>query len=155
MPNEYVIWTGSQYECVQFPGAREAFFDLERDEDGRWALYQPGMRARLGDQAIAFLEGPSTRILPEGAWMRPDQDDIAAALALAISVSRGKEPKDWLSQQFEFEWCPACGRDHRHHTITMINLGAYGSNLFARCDLPPVIDARGDVTVNPEGYTDE
>lgn len=58
----------------------------------------------------------------------------------------------WLREQFEFEWCAECGRDHRHHTAIPI-LG----NWFARCDREPVlqiIDGREQLVPNPEGYSD-
>jgi hypothetical protein len=60
----------------------------------------------------------------------------------------------WLEDMFKFEWCPECGRDDRHHTAIALDLGAYGKNWFARCDLPPKLDAAGRVIMNPEGYGD-
>jgi hypothetical protein len=44
-------------------------------------------------------------------------------------------PKQWLEEQFEFEWCEECGGDHRHHEA----VGFLG-NWFARCLYPMVGD---------------
>lgn len=57
------------------------------------------------------------------------------------------ESAEWLREQFEFEWCADCGRDHRHHTAIPI-LG----NWFARCDLDPVFNKAGELIADPEGY---
>ena len=58
----------------------------------------------------------------------------------------------WLAHQFETEWCAECGRDHRHHTAILLELGAYGANWFAKCDREPVYDREGRLVCNPEGY---
>jgi len=65
-----------------------------------------------------------------------------------------REGAAWLKHQFECEWCPECGRDHRHHTAIKLGLGDYGENWFARCDREPVYDDRGEVRMNPEGYAE-
>jgi hypothetical protein len=59
-------------------------------------------------------------------------------------------PQQWLAEQFEFEWCAECGRDHRHHTAV-----PFMWNWFARCDLPPVYTAAGNLVCDPEGYERE
>jgi len=62
-----------------------------------------------------------------------------------------KTPPDvWLRQQFEFEWCAECGRDHRHHTAI-----EFMGNWFARCDFEPAYDNDGELIVNPEGYRND
>lgn len=83
-------------------------------------------------------------------------DTVRAAIEradeLAAEFDRRNDPDGaaWLKQQFEFEWCGECGRDHRHHTAVPV-LG----NWFARCDLPAVEDdENGEIVVNPEGYAD-
>ena len=59
-----------------------------------------------------------------------------------------EDPEVWLKAQFEFEWCPECGRDHRHHTA-MPFLG----NWRAWCDKTPDFGGEnGEPTMNPEGY---
>jgi hypothetical protein len=57
-------------------------------------------------------------------------------------------PGKWLAEQFEFEWCADCGRDHRHHTAI-----PFLGNWFARCDREPVFVAE-EIVPNPEGYVD-
>lgn len=65
--------------------------------------------------------------------------------------ARMQPAAEWLAEQFEFEWCAECGRDHRHHTALPI-LG----NWFARCDREPVYTKDGrEIVANPEGYADE
>lgn len=56
---------------------------------------------------------------------------------------------EWLRDLFACEWCPECGRDHRHHTAV-----PFLGNWFAHCDLAPVIAADGEMDFNPEGYPD-
>ena len=58
-----------------------------------------------------------------------------------------QNPAEWLREQFEFEWCTECGRDHRHHTAAPV-LG----NWFAWCDKKPVLGESGKIVMNPEGY---
>jgi len=55
---------------------------------------------------------------------------------------------EWLREQFEFEWCADCGRDHRHHTAI-----PFMGNWFARCDLEPVFCCE-ELQPNPENYVD-
>ena len=57
---------------------------------------------------------------------------------------------DWLRDQFEFEWCDDCGRDHRHHTAI-----PFAGNWFARCDREAVFKASGELVADPEGYEAE
>lgn len=59
-------------------------------------------------------------------------------------------PDIWLAEQFEFEWCADCGRDHRHHVAIPIM-----GNWFALCEREPIIrsvNGREELVVNPEGY---
>lgn len=53
---------------------------------------------------------------------------------------------EWLKEQFAFEWCADCGRDHRHHTVL-----PFLGNWFARCDREPIF-AGEELICNPEGY---
>lgn len=69
-----------------------------------------------------------------------------------MTNSLRQDPQEWLQELFEFEWCPECGRDHRHHTAVPLDLGEYGANWFARCDREPVYNDRGELVINPEGY---
>lgn len=60
-----------------------------------------------------------------------------------------EDPQRWLKAQFEFEWCPECGRDHRHHTAVPVM-----GNWLARCDREPVL-AADELIVNPENYAEQ
>lgn len=60
-------------------------------------------------------------------------------------------PAEWLRAQFEFEWCPDCGRDHRHHTAIPSPFGHW----FARCDREPVFTCSGELIPNPEAYPEK
>ena len=43
---------------------------------------------------------------------------------------------EFLAGMFEYETCAECGGDVADHTAVPLNLGTYGCNWFARCDLP-------------------
>ena len=73
----------------------------------------------------------------EGAWSWPEE-----------AGNLSEDPQEWLAQQFEFAWCPECGRDHRHHTAVPL-----AGNWFARCDLAPVYEG-AELVINPEKYPD-
>ena len=66
----------------------------------------------------------------------------------AQNSNLSEDPQEWLARQFEFEWCPECGRDHRHHTAVPL-----AGNWFARCDLAPVYEG-AELVINPEKYPD-
>ena len=57
--------------------------------------------------------------------------------------------EQWLRDQFAFEWCAECGRDHRHHTALPF-MGSW----FAQCRLEPVF-RNGQLVCDPEGYEAE
>ncbi|MFC5509290.1 hypothetical protein [Bosea massiliensis] len=60
----------------------------------------------------------------------------------------GTPAPQWLREQFAFEWCADCGRDHRHHTALPVM-----GNWFARCEREPIFcEATGELVPNPEGY---
>lgn len=66
-----------------------------------------------------------------------------------IMASQYEPAEAWLIEQFEFEWCAECGRDHRHHTAV-----PFLGNWFARCDREPTFSATGELVTNPEGYSE-
>ena len=41
------------------------------------------------------------------------------------------DPKEWLAELFECQYCDECGGDAEHHTAVPFN-----GNWFARCDYP-------------------
>ena len=41
--------------------------------------------------------------------------------------------QEFLTELFEFEYCPECYGDGCHHTVVVDPIG----NLFARCNFPP------------------
>lgn len=51
---------------------------------------------------------------------------------------------EWLSEQFEFEWCAECGRGAAGHTAI-----PFMGNWFARCDHAPQFDGAGALVINP------
>lgn len=45
----------------------------------------------------------------------------------------GETPQEWLTRQFEFEYCSCCGFDAEDHTVC----GGPFDLFFARCDKHP------------------
>lgn len=50
--------------------------------------------------------------------------------------------KQFLAETFEFEFCSECGQDADQHTAIALGLGAYGTNWFARCDMPEIEESQ-------------
>lgn len=111
-----------------YTGGEEDGFDvIETDEISIW---HHGNQEAYGFATVAEAEA------------------AADEMASRFDLKNDPDGKIWLAQQFEFEWCAECGRDHRHHTAVLVM-----GNWFARCDLPPVMNGE-ELVVNPEGYDD-
>ena len=117
-------------------------------------------QSRFANPATAKAEAEAGARYPSALRLRAIIDQLRDQLAEnrmrpapileqpAQNSNLSEDPQEWLARQFEFEWCPECGRDHRHHTAVPL-----AGNWFARCDLAPVYEG-AELVINPEKYPD-